>query len=301
MYECLQRRRDVRDNLLVTSKDQDHAQAQRSRLRTEVSRRWRGRLHFMGCVKTAHRMFPKDYFNNWAAAPHILRGSHKTLTTTMRLEDNQREAQVIGVAWKDLKTKMIISTRGITSVQGNPSVRHCRRVVETDWGRENDQYELAIPRPQLIEMFYSCFSNIDVHDHYRQGSLAMETHWTTRTWWHRLDATLFGMIATDAFLGYRLEYGHRNQGSFAGMQTYKKFLHKLAYQLIFGANEPNARRRAREEEEVEGVPQPGAHVSMIFDRKFEFEYFLIFLYFSCFYVYKCAGTPNVAVNQSPLL
>jgi hypothetical protein len=96
----------------------------------------------------------------------------------------------------------------------------------TDWGHENDRFDIHIPRPQAIEMFISCFSNIDVHDHYRQGSLALEKNWNTKTWWHRLCATLFGMVCTDAFLAYRLETRNRQMVGEVGLH------HKLAYQLI---------------------------------------------------------------------
>jgi hypothetical protein len=106
-------------------------------------------------------------------------------------------------------------------------------------------------------MFFSCFSNIDVHDHYRQGSLAMEKNWNTQTWWHRLLGTLFGMICTDAFLGYRLEFRNRQMGGEVGILSYKDFLHRLAYQLIHNNGiRPRLRRRQREVEVEEEVVVP---------------------------------------------
>ena len=140
---------------------------------------------------------------------------------------------------------------------GNPFVRHRRRLVETNWGHENDRFDVHIPRPQAIEMFFSCFSNIDVHDHYRQGSLAMERNWNTQTWWHRLLGTLFGMICTDAFLGYRLEFRNRQMGGEVGILPFKDFLHRLAYQLTHNNGiRPRLRRRQREVEEEEEVVVP---------------------------------------------
>lgn len=201
-------------------------------------------VHFMGCVKTACKMFPKRFFNAWSNEEGLLRGSHKTLKSKITLEDNVTTEDIFAVAWKDKTTKQIICTRGLTSVQGNPSVRHRRRLVETDWGHENDRYDMNIPRPQAIEMFFSCFSNIDVHDHYRQGSLALERNWGTKTWWHRLLATLFGMVCTDAFLAYRLETRNRQMGGEVGLICYKDFLHRLAYQLIHnGGLQRRLRRR----------------------------------------------------------
>ena len=36
------------------------------------------------------------------------------------------------------------------------------------------QYTKTIPRPVIVEKFFESCSSIDVHDHYRQGSLAIE-------------------------------------------------------------------------------------------------------------------------------
>lgn len=219
-------------------------------------------LHFMGCVKTARSGFPQKFFTDWSEPDNVLRGSHKTLKTTIILEDGVTEAEIFAVAWKDLKTKQIVCSRGLTSIQGQPSVRHRKRLVAVEWGVENDRYELRIPRPSAVEKFFDCFSNIDVHDHYRQGSLAFERNWGTKTWWHRLFASLFGMICTDAFLGYRLEYRNRHQGGQVGMLTFRDFLFKLAYQLIHIGDNAGMHLRRRERdvlEDEEGIPDVRAN------------------------------------------
>ena len=231
-----------------------HADSAFSSVSTAKALRSRG-MHFMGCVKTACKLYPKKYFEESTQGAELQWGNHKTLKSSITLEDNVTVEPVFAVAWKDKKTKHIICTRGLTSVMRNPSVRHRRRLVETNWGHENDRFDIHIPRPQAIEMFFSCFSNIDVHDHYRQGSLAMEKNWSTQTWWHRLFATLFGMICTDAFLGYRLEFRNRQMGGEVGLLPYKDFLHKLAYQLIHNNGvRPRLRRRQRDVEEEVPVP-----------------------------------------------
>jgi hypothetical protein len=73
-----------------------------------------------------------------------------------------------------------------------------------------------------------------------------------------LFASLFGMICTDAFLGYRLETGNRQMGGEVGLESYKDFLRKLAYQLIHnGGVQRRLRRRniaaVNEEEEPDQV------------------------------------------------
>ena len=198
----------------------------------------------------------QDVPEEWTKGEDIQRGHHKTLKSTITLEDGVTVEPIFAVAWKDKTTKKIVCTRGLTSVMGNPPIRHRRRLVETNWGHENDRFDIHISRPQAIEMFFSYFSNIDVHDHYRQGSLAMEKNWNTQTWWHRLLGTLFGMICTDAFLGYRLEFRNRQMGE-VGILSYKDFLHRLAYQLIHNNGiRPRLRSRQREVEEEEEVVVP---------------------------------------------
>lgn len=233
-----------------------HADSAFSSVATAKALRSRG-IHFMGCVKTACRMFPKRFFQEWSNDDDLIRGSHKTLKTTITLEDGVTMEPIFAVGWKDKTTETIVCTRGLTSVMDNPSMRHRRRIVETDYGHENDRYDLHIPRPQAIEMFFSCFSNIDVHDHYRQGSLALERNWNTKTWWHRLFATLFGMVRTDAFLAYRLETRNRQMGGEVGLNSYKYFLHRLAYQLIHngGVQRRLRRRNAAAFDDGEEPPQ----------------------------------------------
>ena len=256
-----------------------HADSAFSSVSTAKALRSRG-LHFMGCVKTACKLYPKKFFEEWSRGEDIQRGNHKTLKSFITLEDNVTVEPIFAVAWKDKTTKQIICTRGLASVMGNPSVRHRRRVVETDWGHENDRYDIHIPRPQAIEMFFNCFSNIDVHDHYRQGSLAIEKNWRTQTWWHRLFGTLFGMVCTDAFLGYRLERRNRQMGGEVGLQSFKDFLHKLAYQLI---HNDGIRRRLRkcQREVVEEDEEP-ENVSAQHNCFNSSIHFMNFLFMLCF-------------------
>jgi len=72
-------------------------------------------------------------------------------------------------------------------------MRH-RRVIDIDGVQSTLCYALEIKRPHMFEAFYEYFGAIDVHDHLRQGSLAMEKEWLTHKWWHRILATIFGMV-----------------------------------------------------------------------------------------------------------
>ena len=67
---------------------------------------------------------------------------------------------------------------------------------------------------------------------------------------------MYGMVCTDAFLGYRLEFRNRQMGGEVGLLSFKDFLHMLAYQLIHNNGiRPRLRRRHREVVEEVAVPQ----------------------------------------------
>ena len=57
----------------------------------------------------------------------------------------------------------------------------------------------------------------------------MEEVWKTHTWWHRIVATILGVIFTDYYLAYR----HIEMKYFRNVLPYDEFLGKIAYQLIF--------------------------------------------------------------------
>ena len=84
-------------------------------------------------------------------------------------------------------------------VETSPDVYTTERVI------------LAVKRPQMVELFYKSFSAIDVHDHLRQGSLAMKRKWRMHKWWHRIFATVFGMTTVDAYLAYRYDCNQRHE------------------------------------------------------------------------------------------
>ena len=93
--------------------------------------------------------------------------------------------------------------------------------------------------------FYEFYGAIDVHDHYRQGSLAFERHWITRKWYHSFFRTIFGVIITNAFLMYRYE-----QNSVPSVDPNKDdddfstFLGKLAFQMIAKYNPTSVHRHS---------------------------------------------------------
>jgi len=72
--------------------------------------------------------------------------------------------------------------------------------------------EKVVNRPKIVEDIFKSFSVIDIHDHLRQGSLAIERQWNTNKWPLRLFQTVLGMIITNAYLLMRYEYRIHRHG-----------------------------------------------------------------------------------------
>lgn len=200
-----------------------------SSVKTLNALRERG-LYYMGIVKTATTGFPVDVFKSWSdgslsgTVPN--RGDHFVLES----EDDHGN-KLYALAWKDKKDKRIVSNRGTTN-PGSDKIKKRHKKVVSDGKWQTSIKEVHIKRPHMVELLYSAFSTVDVHDHYRQGSLAIELEWYTHHWTHRLLGTIFGMCVVDSFLAYKFELGEALTGD---METvdFNTFIHKLAYQMIF--------------------------------------------------------------------
>ncbi|GMF26894.1 unnamed protein product [Phytophthora lilii] len=182
-------------------------------------------LFFMGMVKTATMGFPMKHLKDWfATGPN--RGSFKVLSSTTDMG-----TPMYAACWADRKPKTIIANRG-TTLPGTDAVRLRHRLIQRDGIVETLRFEKRIQRPQMIEYFFSKFSTVDVHNHLRQGSLALEREWTTMFWGHRLFSTLLGMITVDAYLAYRYEACDESHTDNTVLD-FHGFLSQLAHQLIF--------------------------------------------------------------------
>jgi len=198
-------------------------------------------LHFLGMVKTASSRFPKAYFKTWASDNTLVRGSHKVMTTKVSTSSST-EAEIFAVAWKDLKLKTLICSRG-TTTPGSECKKLRHRIIEDSGKTDTIYYHLSVKRPKVVEMLFNGFSVIDIHDHYRQGSLALEESWQTRTWWHRIFSSIFGIILTDAYFCYRLEYRRVHHGNMMEFPVFDDFLGSLAYSMIFETKKSSKKQR----------------------------------------------------------
>lgn len=165
---------------------------------TAVHLRQRG-LHFFGMVKTAHREFPKAHFTSLHL--ELRSGESRYLTAT---KDN---VELIAVCWWDKCQKFFISTAG----SNGPAPPHCRTRYRQLADGSTQRYEKSTPISLVPYEYFSFAQKVDVHNHRRQGILAMERAIETRKWAFRLVCTLLGIIMVDAYKMYQSEL--RSYGS----------------------------------------------------------------------------------------
>lgn len=154
-------------------------------------------MFFIGIVKTASRCFPKNFLTNWleANSARQYRGGFKLLETVAEGK------HIYALAWSDKKGKQIIFTAGNT-LPGPPSERPRHRRIFQNGVWKKQKYVKVVPRPNVVAEMFNAFSTIDIHDHYRQGSLEVERQWRTQDWMLRIFGTILGIIIVNSYHAY---------------------------------------------------------------------------------------------------
>ena len=124
----------------------------------------------------------------------------------------------------------------------------------------------TVPRTSAVKEYFQAACIIDVHNHLRQGGLAMEDAVATNDWWFKVFCTISGMCEVDAFKCFCLE------NNLVTPQNHGTFVEKLTVQLLTNnrggtpektAEQVQVRKRNREavlvEEEDEDCVDINAH------------------------------------------
>jgi hypothetical protein len=215
-------------------------------------------LHFLGCVKTAYRNYPMSFMKSFGEQDANPAGSHIVLKTTVQA-GTAGTRDIFAVGWKDSVMKAFVCTRG-TTLPGNPSIKYKYVHTQVQGRRQVRKHEVQVAKPRVVEEYFDGFSAVDIHDHYRQGSLAMEESWCTKTWWHRLFSSLFGMIVTDAYFAYKSQHHyHATQPGYSQL-SFSEFVRRLCYNLIFGMNADQPKERATKGRKERQAAEPDRQV-----------------------------------------
>ena len=93
--------------------------------------------------------------------------------------------------------KNIVATCG-TTLPAPPHFKRRWNVHESG----TDYFNVPVKRPCIVRDYFCGAEKIDVHNHLRQGGLALEKN-ATRRWEFRFFQTFLGMCEVDAYLAYR--------------------------------------------------------------------------------------------------
>lgn len=93
--------------------------------------------------------------------------------------------------------------------------------------------EISVDRPEFIELLFKGFPIVDIHDHNRQSTLAIEHSWKTECWRERAFSTVWGMIIVDSFFCFRHIFRSKHPEEKENCPTLIDFADKPAYQTIY--------------------------------------------------------------------
>ncbi len=63
---------------------------------------------------------------------------------------------------------------------------------------------IDVPQTHVIREYFQTANSVDYHNQYRQGILAIERTWRTKSWNLRLFQTVMGKILVDGFFAFKL-------------------------------------------------------------------------------------------------
>ena len=210
---------------------------------TAMNLRQRG-LHFIGLVKTAHRHFPKQYFNT------LNKPIRSGESVYLKSKPNNT-TDLTAVGWWDKQIKTFVATIG-----GNQSApAHVRtRYIIADNG-STQQISKSTPITSIPYDYFSNAQKIDVHNHRRQGVLAVERNIATRNWIVRFISTIIGIIMVDAYMMYKLENDVEQQ-EINGFQipkilTFQNFVESVGLGLASNTIDSKKRRASLSLDDVD--------------------------------------------------
>jgi Transposase IS4 len=184
-------------------------------------------LHFMGNIKIGRTNFPKEYFLDLKENNEPI-PENQTRFMKAQVNIDQHTYDMMAACW--------YSKRFFVSSVGNNNIStytYSQPYFVLSENGERIAQPREVPMAEFVKQYYSGFSKVDVHNHRRQGSLAMEEHIRTKNWVYRLINTTLGMIITDAYLIYKYVNKMKNPTSTTLKQlSFRDFIGWVANDLI---------------------------------------------------------------------
>jgi len=163
-----------------------------SSVETALSLREKG-LFFMGLVKTSNPQFIKDFLRNFEYDFH-----GQSVHYMKEFATEKGSYPILATGWNDGRIQTIVSSCGKANLEGEPKTK---REKESK-ARKSTPASAPIPRDAITAEYHSNCNGVDVHNHHRQRTLALEDRIKTRCWRFRGFCSIFGIAITDAYLAH---------------------------------------------------------------------------------------------------
>lgn len=191
-------------------------------------------LHFMGLVKTGYKEFPKAYLRS---LNHPVRSGMATHLTATK-----ENIHLVAVGWWDKIPKHIVATAG----SNKTAPPHCRKRYRLLPDGTSVPFEKHTPITDIPYEYFDNAQKVDVHNHRRQGILALERKIPTQKWSFRLVCTVLGMIMVDAYMMYHSESMRRSDvNGLMALLSFGDFVESAAVDLATNAIIEGALRGGR--------------------------------------------------------
>jgi hypothetical protein len=186
-------------------------------------------------------MYPLKHLKDWGKTLSkrtdkgkikLLKSKYQLKIPGEKLPENAPEYDMFAIGWMDKKVITCLFNVGTTAVvEDLKRMRSKRQLLEDGSGYETVKYFKVVPIVDVMARLFKYFPKVDIHDHYRQGSLSFHTYWPTKTWWHRLYSNILGIIIVDAYFMYRHDQLRYDRDE-ARLLTFSSFIDVLAYELL---------------------------------------------------------------------
>lgn len=182
----------------------------------------------IGAVKTNSGSYPKKeiekIMRDWPSGAYIV--------LECKTPDTKVDLVAIGYKYNAKKVLCFVMTKNAGSTApGDPYIAK----FPDKFGNVQERH---VPRPAILSTYFQFSDVIDSHNHCRQFRLGLERLWMTINPWFRVDCTLVGMTAIDAFRCLQYHYG----GNFKGM-TVANFADGLARDCVYNPFSKEEKKR----------------------------------------------------------
>jgi hypothetical protein len=156
-------------------------------------------FHFIGVVKMATKLFPKDFLSSvqlktWGSCIGVK-------ATTNTNEDG--EVDLLAFVFCDRNRQHFISSRSNISPGLPIQWSRVQQLADVETNEDLVTVDMILDCPKAACVYYTTCGKIDQHNRCWQDTLDLEKKLKTHHWERRVNMSIFGMIIVDSWMLYK--------------------------------------------------------------------------------------------------